>query len=200
MDAETRSGDDDRSHRWAAIVRFVTTTPTERVTQNAREFVGPDHDVVMALRVEWGLGTEQPTLSAAIANWSTLRLPLVVPLRAIARSRATKRTMFDDRDAGCGILALTSNGGHILLSAMPLRRKIPTGFVDVLPDDTPLLVDVEWMENYLVPRMTVGEHDLVVDGVDFKALLEAVEDGSVTSPELAANLHRLKSVSLFRFG
>lgn len=174
-------------------------TPTERVTMNARTYLGSSHDVVLAVRVEWGLGTEKPTFWSALGLWLTPRIPLVLPLLNLTRARATKERMASDINSGCGILALTAQEDRILLSAMPARRKIPTGVVEVLPRAAPLLCDIAWMETYLVPRLTVGERELVADGVDFKALLKAVEAGTIESPELASQMSRLTSIGFGPF-
>lgn len=45
--------------------------------------------------------------------------------------------------------------------------------------------------------MTVGDHQLVMNGIDFKALLKAFGKGSVPAPELAANLDRVRLVEVF---
>lgn len=175
-------------------------TPTERVTMNARTYLGSSHDVVLAMRVEWGLGTEKPTFWTALGLWLTPRIPLVLPMLNFTQARATKQRMASDVNSGCGILAVTAEHDRFLLSAMPARRKIPTGLVETLPRSAPLQCDIEWMETYLVPLLTVGEHQLVVNGVDFKALLKAVETGTIDSPELTRQMSRLTSIGLRPYG
>lgn len=70
----------------------------------------------------------------------------------------------------------------------------------MLPRESPLEVDVDLMETHLVPALTVGDREFVVNSIDFKALLKAVEALEVRSPEIKAALPRLKDVGKSPYG
>jgi hypothetical protein len=57
-----------------------------------------------------------------------------------------------------------------------------------------LLVDVDLMETHLIPSMTVAHREFVVNGIDFRALVKAVENLRLRSPEIKAVLPRLTDV------
>ena len=175
-------------------------TPTQIVTRNAQNYLGDVHDVVLALRVEWGTEAVTAAKNQGAALFVHLWTPFVLPVLSWVRARSIKRRMRQDPAAGVGILTLTAADQHILLSAMPSRRKTPTGIVRTLPTAEPLVADVELMEMDVVPLMTLGDYDLVADRVDFKALLAAVEAGQIAAPDLEVNLDRFKAVGQTRYG
>lgn len=168
-------------------------TPTQRVTRNAREYL--QDDVVIALRVDWGPEAISARKKFGFGYWVSAYIwaPISLPILAIFRNPELRR-MRADPDSGTGILALTGDDRRILLSASPARRKTPTGVVEVLPNGAPLIVDVGLMESDLIPSLTVGDREFVVDGVDFRALMKAVEAHRIRSPEIKAVLPRLQSV------
>lgn len=176
------------------------TTPTETLIRKVQYYLGDEYDVVMAVRVDWGVGAAKQARAEGYALFAHVWTPIVLPVLAAVRERTTKRRMLEDPEAGVGILVLTADDQRILLSAMPSRRKTPTGIVEMLPRGTALLPDIELMESDIVPVISVGDYDLVVDRVDLKALLKAVEAGDVSSPELAAHLDRFRAVGQARYG
>lgn len=175
-------------------------TPTETVTRRAQEYLGDDYDVVIALRVEWGAGAAEAAARHGAALFAHVWAPIVLPVLSKVRERSAKQRMSKDPAAGVGVLALTRDEQRILLSAMPGKRKTPTGVVATLPPRAPLLPDIELMETDVVPVISVGDYDLVVDRVDLKALLHAVEAGEIDSPDLAAHLDRFRAVGQQRYG
>ena len=56
------------------------------------------------------------------------------------------------------------------------------------------------MENHLIPALTVADREFVINGVDFKSLLKAVEGLRVRSPEIKAVLARLQEVGKGVYG
>ena len=170
-------------------------TPTERVTRNARRFLADDHDVTLALRVEWGPDVVSASKKFGNAFWTRAYLwtPIVRPSMAIIRGPRAWVRRHDPR-SGVGILALTADDHRVLLLASSLLRKTPAEIVEYLPPDSPLEVDVEVMESDMIPVLTVGHREFVVNGVDFRALLNAVENLEIRSPEIKAVLPRLRDV------
>ncbi len=170
-------------------------TPTERLTRNAQEFLGDDHEVVLAMRVDWGPDAVASRTGLGSAYWTRAYLwwPVVWPVMALLRLPKSLHRR-NDPDAGSGILALTAGDGRILLSAPMLRTKVPTGIVETLPYGAPLDVDVDLMESHLIPAVTIAGRQFVVNGVDFRALLGAVETHQVRAPEIKAMLPRLLAV------
>ncbi len=174
------------------------STPTQQVTRNAQDMLD-HHEVILALRVEWGAEAREHARSTQLVwsrpPWSVLFLPLLelyrLPIRA-KRMRAEPNVW--------GILALTSIGGRILLASTPWRRKRPIGVVEVLPHNAPLQLDLELMETDLIPLLRVGHREFVVNGVDFKALVKAVEGGVVRSFDIEHGLDRLKATSQKLYG
>lgn len=164
-------------------------TPTEVVTRNTQQFLGDQHDVVLAVRVEWGVDAASVAKSKGYL-WG----PHFLPVRAWKQVRTALRRTPDDSHDDVGTLAFTSDDGRILLSATPAQRKTPTGVVEWFPDDAALLPDVDAMETHLVPLVTVGRYEFVVNSIDFRVLLRHVEAGTVRSPKFEAELDRLKSV------
>ncbi len=174
-------------------------TPTERVTRNAERYL--DEDVVLALRVEWG--------PEAIASRKTLRsgywarafmwTPIVLPVLALFRIPQTRK-LHEDPSAGSGILALTIDERRILLTTSMPMGKTPTGVLEPLPQGAPLQIDVDLWETDMVPSLTVGERTFVVNGIDFRALMTAVEELEVKAPEIKAVLPRLKAVGRALYG
>ena len=116
------------------------------------------------------------------------------PVLALFR-RPLRLKREESPDSGTGILALLSNDRRVLLSTDRLLPKQPTGIAAKLPQRAALEVDVELMENDMVPVVTVDDRQLVVNGVDFKALLRAVATTKVRSPEIKAVLPRLQAVA-----
>ena len=171
-------------------------TPTERVTRNAHRFLADDHDVILALRVEWGPGVVEARKRFGSAFWAGAYMwtPIVRPIMAFIRGPKTWQRHHDPR-CGVGILALTATDDRVLLRTSSLLRKTPAEIVEYLPPESPLEVDVEVMESDMVPALTVGHRDFVVNGVDFKALMKAVENREVRAPEIKAVLPRLRDVS-----
>ena len=176
-------------------------TPTEQVTGRAKEYLAGRHDVILALRVEWGPDavTSKKKLGSGFWTRAYLWTPIVMPIVALLRRPNTKE-INEDPTAGFGILALTADDGRILLSTPPRRRLTPTGVAEVLPQAAALEVDVDLMETDLIPLLTVDDRDFVVDGVDFRALLEAVGNVTVRSPEIKAVLPRLREVGKTPYG
>lgn len=170
-------------------------TPTERVTRHAQEFLGDEHDVVLALRVDWGPDAVASRTRFGNAFWvrAYLWTPIVWPFMALLRLPETLRRR-KDPSAGSGILALTSDDGRIVLSSSPLRRNRPTSVVEALPEGSALLPDAELMETDMIPTLTVNNRQFVVNGVDFRALLNAVETATIRAPEIKAVLVRLLGV------
>jgi hypothetical protein len=168
-------------------------TPTEQVTRNAQEYLADD--VILAMRVDWGPDAVSSRMKLGSGFWARAYLwsPIALPIMALLR-RPDRRKMRDDPTTGSGILALTADGGRILLSTSPPRRKRPTGVVEVLPHAAALQVDVDLMETDLIPTLTVAHRQFVVNGIDFRALLKAVENLTVRSPEIRAALPRLQAV------
>lgn len=175
-------------------------TPTQIVTLNTQKYLGGHYDVVMAVRVEWGAGAAEASRKQGYVLFAHLWTPFVVPVLTLIRGRTAKRRMHADPNAGVGILALTADEQRILLSAMPMRMKTPTGIVEKLPPGTALLPNIELMETDTVPALTVDRYELVVDRIDFKALVTAVKAGEVSAPKLEAVLDRLEAVGWKRYG
>lgn len=168
-------------------------TPTQQVTLNAQEFLGPKQNVLLAIRVEWGTDITNLSDARRLSHVSMLGSPAIFPLVAVARLRSTWHALRTGSEAAYGILAMTSASGCILMSAARWQRKKPTGVVDALSADADLEIDVELMETNLIPLLRIDGHELVVNGIDFKALLKAVESGTMTSRYLTENLERLQA-------
>ena len=123
---------------------------------------------------------------------------IVYPFLVIWNFITNTRSMSGDMDAGYGILAVTSDGGRILLSSKPFQRKVPVEVLDTVPPHTTFTSDAELMETYLIPTVTVDRLQLVVNRIDFKVLLKAIEAGRVIAPEILAVLPRLKAAGAVR--
>jgi len=169
--------------------------PTERVTRNVQDYVSDGHDVILALRVDWGPDAVAYRKRFGSGFWARAYLwsPIILPIMALFQRPDPRKTLLDP-NAGFGILALTADDGRILLSASPRRRKTPTGIAEVLPHAAPLDVDVDLMETNLIPTLTVAHRVFVVNSVDFRALLKAVDNLVVRSPEIRAVLPTLRAV------
>ncbi len=177
-------------------------TPTEQVARSAEAFLGDQHDVVLALRVEWGPDAIESRKQLRRGLWTEVYLWSTLVVRPFLSLLRLKDTLKADRDpnTGSGILALTADDGRILLATSPLRSKVPTGVIEELPAGAPLYVDVELMENHLIPTLTVADREFVINGIDFRALLKAVEGLRVRSPEIKAILARLQGVGKAVYG
>lgn len=170
-------------------------TPTERVTRHAQDYLAGQHDVILALRVDWGPDAVKSRKKFGYGFWARAYLwsPIVLPIMALLRRPQALETRIDP-SSGTGILALSADDGRILLSAPPQRKKTPTGIVEALPQASPIQVDVDLMETHMIPSLTVAHREFVVNGIDFRALLKAVENLTIRSPEIKAVLPRLKDV------
>lgn len=175
------------------------STPTERVTRYASRYL--DEEVVLALRVEWGPQaiSSKKTLRSGFWGRAFMWTPIVLPVLALFRISQTGK-MRDDPNAGRGILALTDDDRRILLSTVAPMRKIPTGVIEPLPLGAPLRIDLDLWETDMVPALTVGERTFVVDGIDFRALMKAVEKLEIRAPDIKAVLPRMKAVGQAPYG
>lgn len=174
--------------------------PTEIVTRNTQQFLGDAEVVALALRVEWGVDTETVLDGRALEATGWIVSPVVVPIAAAFRTLGRLRRHRTDPEAGVGILALCQGDAHFLLASTPFMRKRPFELVERIPASADLTVDVGRLETDLVAELTIGDHTLLVNSIDFKKLLTAVEAGTVQAPQVAANLPRLKAVGRPRFG
>lgn len=172
-------------------------TPTDVVTRYAREFLD-DPTVLMAFRVEWGDDAFARARSTQLAwsrpPWSLVFVPVITVARVLGNIRGTSEPPWS------GVLALTLNDGRILMSASRWQPKKPTDIVEVLPEGAALDLDVDLMEAELIPVLTVGHRKLVVNAFDFKALMKAVEAGTITSPHIEAAFGRVKTAGEKLFG
>lgn len=172
-------------------------TPTDIVTRYAQEFLGKT-EVLIAVRVEWGDDAFARARSTQLA-WSRPPWTLVfVPILTVARVLDSIRTKGEAHTSG--VLALTPADGRILMSASAWQPKKPTGIVEALPEGAALDLDVDLMEAELIPILTVGHRQLVVNTFDFRALMKAVEAGTVTSPEIAAASSRVRAAGEKLYG
>lgn len=172
-------------------------TPTDMVTRYAQEFLG-DTEVLIAIRVEWGDDAFARARSTQVV-WSQPPLSLVFfPIRMVARVLERIRTNGEAQSSG--VLALTPGGGRILMSTSSWQPKKPTGIVEVLPEGAALEINVDLMEDELIPILTVGDRQLVVNAIDFRALMKAVEAGMVASPEIEAASSRVHVAGEKLFG
>ena len=172
-------------------------TPTDIVTRYAQEFLG-DTRVLIAVRVEWGSDAFARARATQLAwsrpPWTWAFVPIITVARLLGNIRSTPEAPMS------GVLALTSNDGRILMSASPWQPKKPTGIVESLPEGSALDLDIDLMETKLIPILTVGHRQLVVNAFDFKALMKAVETGTVTSPEIEAASSRVHAAGEKLFG
>lgn len=167
-------------------------TPTERVTSRAREFLADDFDVILAVRVEWGPQAVVSRTKFSSGFWTRAYLwsPIVMPIVALLR----RGDRIVHPESGFGVLALTSDDSRVLLSVASRRRSFPTGLIDVLPQGAHLEVDVGLMETNLIPVLRISDREFVVNSVDFRALLKAVEQLRIRAPEIRAALPALREV------
>jgi len=172
-------------------------TPTQAVTGKAQDFLGDLYDVALAVRVEWGADAAK---NQGAAHFVHVWTPFVKPVMSTIQRRSIKRRMRRDPSAGVGVLALTTDNRPILLAAKPTRRKTPIRVVHAFPAYASIVPDVYSMEHDVAPSIRVGDWDLVMDRLDFKALLSAVAAGDIKSPELESNLERFKAVGVTRYG
>ncbi|NND02384.1 MAG: hypothetical protein HKN91_06305 [Acidimicrobiia bacterium] len=174
-------------------------TPTQTVTRNVQKYLGDEFEVVMAVRVEWGADAARRSKNRGYGLFAHVWTPLVNPILATVRARGAQRALREDPASGVGVLALTADGRRILLSAMPWRPKTLTGIVEQLPRNAALLPNLDLMQTDVVPTLTVDRYEFVVDRVDFKALLKAVETGVIDAPKIRADLARLSAVGWNRY-
>ena len=172
-------------------------TPAQAVTRKAQDFLGDLYEVALAVRVEWGAGSAK---NQGTAHFVHMWTPFVKPVMSTIQAHSKKRRMRRDFSEGVGILALTTDNRPILLAAKPTRRKKPTRIVHAFPANASIVPDVYSMEHDVAPSFRVGDWDLVMDRLDFKALLTAVAAGDIKSPELESNLERFKAVGVTRYG
>lgn len=168
-------------------------TPTQQVSKNAQEFLGEGQNVLLAMRVVWGADIANLNDVSRLSHLTRAWSPVIFPMVAMARLRSSWDRMRSGSEAHYGVLVLVSSGDSILLTATPRWRKQPTGIVEVLSPDAELKVNVDLMEEILVPLIKIGHHELVVNGIDFRALLKALKSGVVKSPSLEADLDRLEA-------
>ena len=176
-----------RSH----VILGSVEAPTGRVTRLAQAFI--DEDVLLALRVQVvGEDHRHSRFRNYVDNitmWPHLIHPAVTILKGWC-GLAPRHPETSDRS----ILALTENGGRVLLNVDAAHRGKPVSVRKRLPEDVGLFADVELFESDRVVKLSVGDHHLIVDNVDFKVLLKAVAGGTVTSPALSSQLKRLQRV------
>lgn len=92
------------------------------------------------------------------------------------------------------MLAFTESGRRVVLSVSDLRRTLPIGVVQVLPEADDLTINSRTFEDYRILHVRIGSSYFTVNPFDVKSLFRAVENGTIEAPNVLSKMKWLRTV------